>query len=673
MCGILGYYDREYDRECDRETNRANDCDAVHQNRADKLKERLRDGAEAIRHRGPNETQFWIEAEHRVGFAHNRLAIVDLRRGQHPVKNEDGTIIAIVNGEFYEDDRHRAELKRAGHRFSGGTDSEILVHLYEQYGVSCVEHLRGEFAFVLWDQRRKRLLAARDRFGIKPLVYHPGNDRRGNELWLASEAKALFAAGIDAEWDHQAAAQALSHQYLAPSSTLFRGVRQLPPGHLMIAQRGDIEIRSYWDLDLPKTTSREPKTDAQAAAEIREELERAITLRLRADVSVGCYLSGGLDSSSILALANQNNPHPLPAFSIAFEDARYDEHLEASRFAMSLGSDFHPVTVSQRDLLDHLPSAVRFSEGLCINGQLVAKYLLSREAQRSGVAVVLVGEGADEVFGGYAHLQHDFLSAQPNSAAALAKLAEQYPLQRGVMLPGSRNPDGAQLEHAFEPLGGQVPSFLRAKFSIGTRLRGLLNHDTSELVKEATPAALLEQLAATDQLVGRASTDQSTFLWTKLALAGYILKTLGDGTEMAHSIEGRVPFLDHRLFEIARNHAPKQKFRDGSAKNLLRLALDGVLPEEIRRRPKRPLLAPPVSATTDPKLKDSVRDVLTSSEFSAIPFFDRRKVGAWLDELWKSPPSKRSAAEPVLMTMLSAAALQGQFKLGEGHESKGVR
>ena len=620
--------------------------------------EHLRDQAStalrALAHRGPDESSVWMADEVGVALGHSRLTIVDLTLGAHPVQNEDRSVTAVVNGELYGDGDLRRELQAQGHRFRSNTDSEILVHLYEEHGLRCLQFLRGEFAFILWDSRQRRLFAARDRFGVKPLVYA---ERSSGALWLASEAKALFAAGFSAEWNHRAFAQVATHQYLTPENTMFRGIYQLLPGHYLIANAGGYSTKSYWDLDYPVRDEYQMAQD-EAAAIIREQLEEAVRLRLRSDVPVACYLSGGLDSSSVLSLASRYSSRPLHAFGIAFEHGDYDEHRDAAGYAKEIGAEFTSVRVRQQDLLTHLSDAVFHAEGLCINGQLVAKYLLSRAVQREGYKVVLVGEGADEVFYGYAHLQHDHLLAgSVNSIERLKELQRRHPLQAGVMMPlgslaGTRSADRT------------LPTFLHTKLAIGARLGPLLEPSFRASLHADPAGELLDRFSS--QLTDRHPVVQAAYLWSKLALVSYILRTLGDGTEMAHSIEGRVPFLDHHLFELSRSLPPSRHLEGGGAKQLLRDAMTGVVPERIRLREKRPLLAPPIALHSDRTARDLVMDVVGSQSFKAVPFFDAKKVLGWVQSLGHRSPQERQVAEPILMTFLSAAAMQQQFRLGAG-------
>jgi len=591
-------------------------------------------GLAAIGHRGPDGQGLWIDGG--VALAHVRLAVIDVEGGAQPIANADGSLVAVVNGELYGFEAQRAALEARGHAFRTRSDSEVVLHLYEEYGDAFLSHLRGEYAFVLWDGRKHRLIAARDRFGIKPLVYahHAG------ALWMASEAKALFAMGVPAVWDPTSMRQALVSQYIAPSRTLFDGVHELVAGYVLEA-RGPSTTTLHRGPPLPASHPMKTR-QLDLVSDIRTSLDEAVAVRLRADVPVAAYLSGGLDSSLIVALAARRAP--ITAFGIAFEHAPYDEHHEAAAFARDLGVPFHPVPVTQDDLLDYLPAAIEKSEGLCINGQLTAKFLLSRAVRDAGFKVVLAGEGADEMFFGYAHLVREALevAAAGGDASAAAQLAAhdaQHAIQAGIMLPVDRDPS--------------LPVWLDAKRGIGRAMRPLL---TAIAREPADPVAELDDLP-TDRLA------RSRDLWTRLALAKYILRTLGDGTEMAHGVEGRLPFLDPHVVAAAMRASPAEHLAGGVAKRLLREAARDVLPERICLRPKQPLLAPPITSFATPRTRDHVRDLLRGAGMRAQPWFEPGRVIAWSDTLDGLAPAAARAAEPILMTILSTCLIQEKFGL----------
>ncbi len=616
-------------------------------------REALAKGTLALRRRGPDAEGIWLSPDGLVGLGHRRLAVLDLEGGAQPLSSEDGNVTAVVNGELYGFSAIRAGLLARGHVFRTGGDSEILVHLYEEEGPSALRHLRGEFAFLLWDQRRRRLFAARDRFGIKPLSY----GLHGGALHLASTAKALFAAGFPAAWDHAALFQASSLQYPLPGRTLFRGISQLPPGHYLLAWPGGVSVHRYWDMDYPASQTREP---ARAELTLLERTGDAVRVRLRADVPVAFQLSGGIDSSAVVALAARELGAGLPCFTVGFDEADrdqagYDEAELAAEVARHVGARHHVIRVGGDDIARHFEASVTAGEGLAINGHITAKYMLSRAIREAGYKVVLTGEGADEVLCGYAHLRQD-LRGSPSHLESTNRA------QVGIMLPG-----GASLSlSAVEERLGFVPTWLLAKGSLGHRIRGVLREEWMRSEERPDPfAELVDAVDVAGQLKGRERPLQSIYLWSKLALEGYILRTLGDGMEMAHSIEGRLPFLDHELFAWLKDLPLSLKIRGGTEKHVLREAMRPLLPASVVSREKHPFLAPPHLGSGNPAMRALLFDTLGSSAARSLPFFDLAKVRA-IAERAQEARAERTALDPVLFFFLSACALHEHLHLSEG-------
>lgn len=576
----------------------------------------------ALRHRGPDGQQVWVSPDGQVGLGHARLSIIDLATGQQPIASEDGRAQLIVNGEFYGFEAIQRELERQGHRLRTRSDSEIALHLYEDLGTHCLHRLRGEFALVLWDAAHRTLFAARDRFGIKPLFYALHDDT----LFVASEVKALFAAGVPARWD----AESVYHCVDAggnPHRTLYEGVFQVPPGHYLLATGRHLELASYWDFDYPRTDAeRRPRTDAEYAEEFRAALDDAVRVRLRADVPVGCYLSGGIDSCSVLGLAARHHPEPIRAFTLTFDHGEYDEGAIAREMAARCGATFCPIPIRQDDLADHFAEATGQSEVMCVNAHGVAKYLLSRAVRDAGYKVVLTGEGSDEILGGYAHFRRDMLlyntDGQDPAAVAslLAELNATNPVSRGLLLP-----DGAcaPMESVRRVLGS-VPSWFEAFSARGMKMLPLLAPAYRERFEGREPyRALLNSVDIPKQLAGRDAVHQALYLWSKTMLPMYILTVLGDRMEMAHSVEGRVPFLDHHLVDVIRAQPVAQKIRGMTEKYVLREAARPVLTDTVYRRQKHPFLSPPATLNRGQRLHTLMQDTLRGPALQALPFFDR--------------------------------------------------
>jgi asparagine synthase (glutamine-hydrolysing) len=619
----------------------------------------LRQALAALRHRGPDGEGLWLAEDASVALGHVRLAVIDPESSPQPIANEDGQLWLVVNGEFYGYEEVRRDLTRRGHRFRTGGDSEIALHLYEEHGLDFLTRLRGEFSLVLWDGRRRQLIAARDRFGIKPLCYAVQPTPDGPRVLIASEAKALFRLGVTPAWDVPGFFQIASMQYPLPAATLFAGVRQVRPGHYLLLRDGVTEV-CYHDLEYPQEEDKDTRTDLETQARaLRDHLGQAVRLRLRADVPVAFHLSGGLDSSAVVSLAREHGWERPVCFTVGFEAAGYDEVDQARATADHLGALFLPVIVTQADLVEHLSDAVFFSEGLAINGHLPAKYLLARAIRQAGFKVVLSGEGSDEILGGYAHLCRDLFQMEPDGGQRTAGLEQAHADMVGIQLP-----EGESL-----PLGGvrqrlgYVPSFLEAKATLGYRMRGLLSAEFRERFAAVDPFGLFLDAVDRDHLRRRHPVDRSSYLWSRSALANYILRTLGDGTEMAHSLEGRLPFLDHVLFDFVRRIPTQRKIHGSTEKYILRRALEGLLPDAVLGRTKHPFTAPPLSRFSSPALDAFLHDTLRSTEFAAIPFFDRSRVLALLERLPRLSERERVAADPVLMVTLTACLAQERFSL----------
>ena len=596
----------------------------------------------ALYHRGPDGQRWWISPNRRVGLGHARLSIIDLETGDQPLVNEDQTIHLVVNGEFYGFEAIQRELDRRGHRLRTRSDSEIALHLYEETGPECLRHLRGEFAFVLWDDANQMLFAARDRFGIKPLFY---TVRNGN-LYLASEVKALFKAGAPARWDAESFFQQL-FVYQNQDRTLFDGIYQVPPGHFLIATRRHLQLVRYWDLDYPPGglagDSHGTLGDADYVERLRFELDEAVRLRLKADVPVGCFLSGGLDSSSVLGMAARHHAGPIRAFTVAFDHPDYDERAVAGEMAAHAGAEFDCLTVTHSDIADHLAATVIHGETLGVNWHAVARYLLCREVHRAGYKVALSGEGADEIFAGYLQARQDLLwSAGTDRPAPVEDLP-------------------SSLRFLHQTLGF-VPSWLK-KLAVGRSVFNvLLAPDYAAEYAGRDPfRVFLSQFNVSDQLAGRDQVIQSLYLWTRSILPNYTL--YAERLEMAHAVEIRIPFLDHKVFELVRELPVSLLIREAREKYILREAARPFLTETVYHRPKHPFLAPPSTVNDRNRLQTMVQDTLRGSQLAAVPFFDRSSVVGLLEALPGMSASRRLALDSVLLMILCSCVLQAEYGL----------
>src|SRR5215469_5135907 len=625
--------------------------------------ESLKRATDSLHHRGPDSQGAWLSPNQRVALGHARLSIIDLSTGDQPIANEDERIHIVVNGEFYDFERQRRQLEQSGHLFRTRSDSEIALHLYEEFGAHCVQQLRGEFALVLWDEANQSLFAARDRFGIKPLYYavHDGT------LYLASEIKALFVAGVPARWDDESFYQVATGPAM-PDRTLFDGVYQVPPGHYLTATTNGMRILRYWEFYYPPADElgADKRDESAFVEEFASVFEEAVRLRLRADVPVGCYLSGGLDSCSVLGCAARLSSSPIQAFTLTFDQAAYDEGDIAREMAARVGAKFHPIPIWH-------------SETLCANGHGVSKFLLSRAVRDAGYKVVYTGEGSDEIFGGYVHFRIDMLrrNTQGQATEEVERLVQQLEaansVSRGMLMPVGDT--GSQ--DSVERLLGFVPGCLKLFAAGGQQRQTLFDADfKARFAGRDSIRLFLDSLDLPAVLNGRDALNKSLYVWAKSVLPNYILNLLGDRMEMAHSVEGRVPFLDHHVVECVCRAPVSLKIRGVTEKYLLREAAKPLITETAYRRQKHPFLSPPGTTVPTERLHEMMQDTLRDPALGSLPFYDQKKIVALLDQLSVMSDSDRIGWDPVLMSVLSACVIQERFGLcskGAGNRAFAIR
>jgi asparagine synthase (glutamine-hydrolysing) len=617
----------------------------------------------ALRHRGPDNQRYWLSSDQRVGLGHARLSIIDLSGGDQPIASENGKLRIIVNGEFYDFERIRRELERGGHRFRTKSDSEIALHLYEDLGTHCVQHLRGEFAFVLWDETNQVLFAGRDRLGIKPLYYtmHEGT------LYLASEVKALFAFGVPARWDQEYFYQHVTGPAM-PDRSLFEGVQQVPPGYHLMATRNGVRLHRYWEFQFPSVAelAASQRSERSCVEEFASVFEEAVRLRMRADVPVGCYLSGGIDSCSVLGLAARNSTTPIEAFTLTFDQTAYNEGPIAREMAALANANFHPIPVKQADIAENFADAVFHSETLFANGHGVSKFLLSRAVRDMSFKVVYTGEGSDEIFGGYVHFRSDML--QYNTAGQdqveverlLKELKAANAVSRGLLLPEGESDSLASVARVL----GFVPGCFQVWAAAGEKYRGLFAQDfAAQFMYRDCARLFLDGFDIPTILGGRDPLNKSLFVWAKSFLPNYILNLLGDRMEMAHSIEGRVPFLDHHVVEFLGRVPVSLKIRGLTEKYLLREAAKPFITDTVYRRQKHPFLSPPSTTTPTERFHEMLQDTLRGPVLASLAFFNQKKVVAVLDALSNMPESDCMLWDGPLTSILSACVLHERFDL----------
>ena len=618
----------------------------------------------ALHHRGPDATGRWISPDKRWVLGHTRLSIIGLTNGAQPISDRALDLHLVVNGEFYGYRTIREELRAQGHVFSTDSDSEIALHLYKRDGMGLVHHLRGEFAVVIADRRNDAMIGIRDRFGIKPLFYavHQGN------VLFASEIKALLALGVPARWDHTSVFQ---EAFLARphERTLFAGIRTVPPGHYAIAQDGHVAVYPYWDLSFPaqETLAKDGRSDAEIVDGFRQVLTGAVRERLVADVEVASYLSGGIDSCALLGLAQQQLDRPIRAYTLAFEDALYDESALARQQAELVGSTFHPIPVTSRSLADAYGDAVWHAETVFVNGHGVAKFLLSRAVRDDGIKVVFTGEGADEMLGGYPPFRRDVLLYNNEGQdletvkRLLAQLHESNKATRGLL---TTSAEPTAVLAAVRRRLGWVPSWIEVFSDLGVRTTALFRSDYLASLRGMDPYQVsLSCLPIDDRVKGRDPLNQALYLWSRIQLPNFVLTFLSDRMEMAHSIEGRVPFLDHEVAEFAAGIPVRMKVNGMREKHVLREATRNVIIEPVYNREKHPFTTPPAQRDDDPML-ELFQDTFASRALEDQPFYDPTAVRALLGAFCASAPEDRFGLESVLQRVLSTTFLHRRFSMG---------
>jgi asparagine synthase (glutamine-hydrolysing) len=587
-----------------------------------------------LRHRGPDGSGTWASASGRAVLGHTRLAVIDLATGGQPITAGQGRFHLIHSGEFYGYEKIRAELQSGGRRLVTRGDSEIALHLYAANGPEALARLRGEFAFIIWDDERRELFAARDRFGVKPLFYAEHQGR----LYLASEVKALLSCGITARWDEASFADHLLISHAA-DRTLFAGVRQVPPGCYLRAAGDGITVSRYWDLDYPRADELPSAPEAGAhLADVAAAVRESVQLRMRADVPVACHLSGGIDSSSIAAIAAEAGP--VPTFTVCFDGEGFDESAMAGRTAARLGGRHEVVAVTRADFARYADQAAASGEMIQENSHGIARLLLSAAIRDRGYKVVLAGEGGDEMFAGYPQFGKDLALAR--SAQARARADRSY-----ASLAGHGVPPHLRL---FLDQLGFVPNWILDRYLAVTQpLLPLLRPEFARRVAGRPPSA---GLLASPRLRGRSLYHQSVYLFCKSWLCNYILAA--ERLDMAHAVETRLPFLDHHVFDVARWTPLDWYERDGVSKAVLREAMAAYLPAEVRRAPKKGFFAP--AAAQDAAALARFSRIVAGDALRQQPFFEPARVARFAADLRAMPPARRERHDK-LVQIISGTCL----------------
>jgi asparagine synthase (glutamine-hydrolysing) len=557
MCGIAGRFNYDPLRPVDRDV--------------------LEAMTDAVAHRGPDAAGYHLGRG--IGLGHRRLSIIDLATGDQPLSNEDGTVWTIFNGEIYNFADVRDELTSYGHRFTTSSDTEIIVHGYEQWGERCVDRFRGMFAFAVWDAANRRLLLARDRLGVKPLYYAA---MAGRGIVFGSELKSLLEdPDVPRDWQPEAIDAYLTLLYVPAPATIYRGIHKLPAAHVLVAERGALRISRYWDLAF--TGDGDAARESAYLDELDALLAESVRLRQVSDVPLGAFLSGGIDSSAVAAYMVDTSDRPPVTISVGFDHAAYDELAHARCVAGHLGCEFHPRTVTP-DIASLLPKLAWHFDEPFADSSAVPTYYVSKAA-RELVTVALSGDGGDELWAGYArhrveHWEQRARAALGPAARAAGALAQALPLSlkgaRALRHLASRPADAYAMKHAY------------GMFERDAKSR-LYSPDFAGSVRHADALAPFRDLYARCRSAD--PMDRALYVDVHTYMVDDIL-TKVDRMSMAVSLEAREPLLDHQLLEFAARVPTSLKLRDGRGKYLLRKALDRKIPREILERGKHGFEAP---------------------------------------------------------------------------------
>ncbi|TNE62615.1 MAG: asparagine synthase (glutamine-hydrolyzing) [Alphaproteobacteria bacterium] len=650
MCGIAGIFYREKNRPVDRQL--------------------LANMAAIQHHRGPDGYGVEALAGQGVGFSHARLSIIDLNenRARQPFTSPEGDLLLAHNGEFYDYQRIRTDLTSRGARFRTKSDSEIVLQLYPRFGLEeTLRRLRGEFAFALYDAKEDALHLVRDRFGIKPLYYHASDEG----VVFGSEIKVVMAhPAVPRRFNNEGLLHQLM-QVMVPGTTPYEGIVQVKPGHVVTFRRQglgyQIEDKPYWDFEFPDAGYHKGAKDEAASIEtVREGLTEAVRLRLEADVPVGCYLSGGVDSCSILGLSAAMRQGPVKAFTIGFTDAAYDETPIAQEMAAATGADQDILRLDANHLYGHFEKTVWHAERTIYNTLAVAKYLMSKHVHEAGYKVVVTGEGSDELFAGYPSFRRDlFLHGLDDLDGAerqkwQAMLGESNKLFKGAMLAEDEHDDLYLTDRI-----GFTPSCLQPWLACEETARTVLNNDRLALLADYKPGMAIAEKLDRTMLDGRHPLDRAQYVWSKTMLEGQILTWGGDRVDMANSMEARPAFLDHHLAEAAVKIPPLHRIKDRREKFVLKEAMKGLLPTTLYEREKFAFMAPPATTNSDKwtAMMELAQDFLGDKAILDAGLLDRAGVQRLISEAKDDGTSRarKVQLDAVINHMLGVQMLHRHF------------
>jgi len=574
-----------------------------------------------LSHRGPDGKGYYVD-EH-IGLGHARLSIIDLNTGKQPIHNEDKKVWVVFNGEIFNYIELRKELEKKGHIFYTSTDTEVLVHLYEEYGVKFIEQLNGQFAFTIWDKTKRKLLLVRDRTGIIPLFYF----RQGNRLFFASEIKALLPLLDESpSLNVNALDQIMTFWSPVSPETIFQDIYEISPGVMMVINKGHIKNERYWDWSFPDYNQYDSRPLAQQVGELHDILVDATKIRLRSDVPVGAYLSGGLDSSVLVALIQHYGGVPLRTFSIGFDDRSLDESDYQKLMIQHVNTEHSHVQCYRQTIADNFIKTIWNTETPILRTAPVPMRLLSELVHKQGYKVVLTGEGSDEVLGGYDIFKEtkirQYWAKNTSSAFRPRLLKRLYPyldLTKSQTLTYLKSFFGEALDQPELLYFSHIP-----RWSTTAKCKEFFSTDMKNMLSEQALDVLLNQLP---KAMGNWHYfNRAQYLEAKSLMPGYLLSSQGDRMLMSNSVEGRFPFLDHRVIEFANKIHPNVKMKVLNEKYILKKAMKSYLPDSIINRSKQPYRAPDIPSFFLSKSPEYVEELLSDDMIRKNNYFDPHKV-----------------------------------------------
>ncbi len=620
----------------------------------------------AIRHRGPDATGTYRDSCCALG--HARLSIIDLASGKQPMASEDGRYQLVFNGEIFNYLELRSVLEGRGYAFCTHSDTEVLLQAYRHYGAECVHHFNGQWAFAIWDRVEEALFLSRDRSGVRPLFY----SEQGSRLVFGSEIKSLAAhPDVQLEMDATAIHETFTYWFCVAPRTPFQGVFELPPGHSAVFSRSGLKVSRYWQPQYAFDLS-----DRQRQQELADELHAvlldATRLRLRADVPVAAYLSGGLDSTLTTALIREVSTSPLVSFSIAFEDEEFDERKYQDLAARELGVEHRSFVCTKQEICDSFPAVVRHAEKPILRTAPAPMFALSRHVHEAGFKVVMTGEGADELFGGYDIFKEaklrSYWARDLHSTRRAALLRRLYPY-----LPGLQQQSTAYLREFFKVRETDLDNMYFShlpRWEMTSSLKQFFSDDFRDRVCEDRRYKAIAENAS----IPLGEIDpfcRAQYLETAFLLPGYILSSQGDRMALAHSVEGRFPFLDVRVMEFANRLPPTLKMRVLTEKYLLKRAARGLIPGAIVARSKQPYRAPDIASFYDAESKrwrdPYVDNMLSREAIDRYGVFDRVAVSALVKKI------RKGGAVGIRDNMAFVGILSTQLLVNEFQNSRGTK